>query len=61
MIGAGNILGPFLLGWLAWNDATSLRPYMGGAAIMLVSAAFGLAMWRQVRARAAGSPVTTLP
>ena len=38
VVGSGNILGPLLLGVLAWNDPGALRPYLFIAVLMLAAA-----------------------
>ena len=38
VIGTGTVLGPLVLGALAWDDATSLRPYAAGTLLMVGAA-----------------------
>lgn len=50
LFAAGNIVGPFAIGFLAWNDAASLRPYVAGALLLTIVAAAILRMRRRIAA-----------
>jgi predicted MFS family arabinose efflux permease len=53
-IGAGGILGPLVMGGLAWSSAASWRPYAGGALLMLGAVVAAGVIWKRHGRCAAG-------
>ncbi len=53
LVGIGSILGPLLLGWLAWNNVRSWRPYAGGTILAIGVTAVLLSLPVRNRRRAA--------
>ena len=49
-VGLGSCLGPLLLGMLAWENAASLRPYLGGGVVLLLACAAISVVWLKERA-----------
>ncbi len=49
LVGVGNILGPLIMGNLAWNNADNPLPYRVGFAITVVVALAALAIWARRR------------
>jgi hypothetical protein len=43
--GGGFVLGPMVMGLLAWDDATSMRPYLAAGIGMVVTIAVVIRMW----------------
>ena len=54
VIGLGSVAGPLLVGWLAWDDPASPRPYLCGLALMVATVLFIPVLWRGRDASALG-------
>ena len=45
--GTAALTGPLLMGWLAWDSGTSLRPYVTGLGLTVVAGIFITVSWRR--------------
>ena len=51
VVGIAALLGPLVMGWLAWDTGLTLRPYLAGFAIALLGATFITVSWLRGRDR----------
>lgn len=58
LAGGGFVTGPMMMGLLAWDDATSMRPYLAGGLGMAATIAIVIWMWLRGRRDGAVSPAT---